>query len=61
MASAFMNAARLIISVAGGIAMAYFWMIMRGEGDIPLLVGIGIITTIMVYTLLHFLGKGSGG
>lgn len=60
MANPIMNALRFIVAVAFGIGLAYFWMTTRNEADYVLLGGIGVVTTVITYTLLYMFGKGGG-
>ena len=60
MASGLITALRGIVSVVAGIGMAYIWTILRDETDWMILAGVGAVTALMVFALLHFLGKGSG-
>ncbi len=60
MAHPVMTALRLVAAVAIGGAVTYFWMTMREETDMMLLAGVGIVTTLVSYSLLYMWGKGGG-
>lgn len=58
MGSGAIGAARGILAVLLGGAVAYFWSETRPGDDITIVIGIGIVSIAVLYVLLKSLGKG---
>ncbi len=51
------EAARAIVAVVVGAAVAYFWSTTRPADDITIVIGVGIVSIVVLFVLLKSIGK----
>ncbi|MDD5337229.1 MAG: hypothetical protein PHS02_01985 [Candidatus ainarchaeum sp.] len=55
-----LNALRFIAAAIAGYAVYYMWSSIRVDDDWTISVGVGLITVVIAFLLLFFMGKGGG-
>ena len=55
-----LNALRFIAAAIAGYAVYYMWSSIRMEDDWTIAVGVGLVSMVIAFLLLFFMGKGGG-
>jgi len=51
---------KVVIAIAVGVGLAYFWSTLNPNDSFEMLVGVGAVATVASYISLYFMGKSQG-